>query len=59
MWMGRTKLFDERIGVTLPKGKKAEIDSVLEDGEDRLDMVREAIDRLIASRLRKNKRLPK
>ncbi|MEP1930756.1 MAG: hypothetical protein ABJJ37_05730 [Roseibium sp.] len=40
----------------LPEGKTAEIDSVLSEDEDRLHMVREAVDKEIASRLRKKKR---
>lgn len=54
--MGRKKQFTEQIRLPLPEGKTAEIDSVLNEGEVRLDMVREVIDREIKSRLRKKKR---
>lgn len=42
--MGRKKLWDERLHLTLPDGAKARIDAVLAEGEDRLDLIRKAID---------------
>lgn len=41
---GRRKLWDERVHVTLPKGARARMDAVLYEGEDRLDLIRAAID---------------
>ena len=50
--MGRTKLWHENINLTLPKGAKARMDSVLEEGEDRLDLIRAAIDKEVKRRER-------
>lgn len=50
--MGRRKLWHENINLTLPKGAKAQMDSVLLNGEDRLDMIRDAIEREIRRRVR-------
>lgn len=49
--MGRTKLFDEQLRVPLPAGSIARIDSVLEDGEPRLDLIREAIEKEVLKRM--------
>lgn len=48
--MGRPKQFHERLLLPLPKGETARIDLVLSDGETRLDMIREAIEREIKRR---------
>lgn len=48
--MGRKKLWAENINLTLPEGAKAKMDSLLEEGEDRLDLIRAAIDREIKRR---------
>jgi hypothetical protein len=40
---GRAKLWHENINLTLPKGAKAQMDAALEEGEDRLDLIRGAI----------------
>ena len=48
--MGRTKLWTERMHLTLPDGAKQRIDSVLEEGEDRLEFVRTAIEKEIKRR---------
>ena len=53
--VGRTKKFDARINVSTTKVKRAEIDAVLEPGEDRLDLIRLAIDKEIASRKARKK----
>jgi hypothetical protein len=50
--VGRKKLWHENINLTLPEGAKARMDAVLVEGEDRLDMIREAIDREIKRRQR-------
>lgn len=50
--VGRKKLFPEAINLSLPEGTKDRIDSVLDDGEERLAMIREAIDREIVRRER-------
>ncbi|WP_133637033.1 hypothetical protein [Zavarzinia compransoris] len=54
--MGRRKLWHESVNLTLPLGAKARMDSVLNEGEDRLDLIREAIEREVKRRERK--RLP-
>ena len=41
--MGRTKLWAERLNLTLPKGAKAQITAALVGDEDSLDLAREAI----------------
>lgn len=48
--MGRKKLWAENINLTLPEGAKAKMDSLLDEGEDRLDLIRAAIDREIQLR---------
>lgn len=50
--MGRKKLWAENINLTLPEGAKAKMDAALRDGEDRLDLIREAIDRELKRRER-------
>lgn len=53
--VGRKKLWHEAVNLTLPEGAKAKMDSVLEPGEDRLDLIREAIDREVKRRERLSK----
>jgi Arc/MetJ-type ribon-helix-helix transcriptional regulator len=48
--MGRKKLWAENVNLTLPEGAKARMDSMLEDGEDRLDLIRAAIERELKRR---------
>jgi hypothetical protein len=48
--MGRKKLWGENINLTLPEGAKERMDAVLEPGENRLDMIRTAIDREVIHR---------
>ena len=48
--MGRKKLWAEHINLTLPDGAKARMDAALEEGEDRLDLIREAIERELRRR---------
>lgn len=43
--MGRKKLWHEAVNLTLPEGAKAEMDSALQPGEDRLELIRAAIAR--------------
>lgn len=50
--MGRTKKWHENVNLTLPEGAKARMDAALRDGEDRLDLIREAIEREIKRRER-------
>ena len=50
--MGRTKLWAERLHLTLPAGAKDKIDAALQSGEDRLAFIRKAIEREIARRER-------
>jgi hypothetical protein len=48
--MGRKKMWSENINLSLPEGAKARMDSLLQAGEDRLDLIRLAIDREIRRR---------
>lgn len=50
--MGRKKLWDERILVPLAKETVDRLDTAREDGEDRLDVIRQAIDRELKRRER-------
>lgn len=50
--MGRKKLWDERMHLTLPLGAKDRIDAALREGEDRLAFIREAIERELKRRER-------
>jgi hypothetical protein len=50
--VGRKKLWHEHINLTLPERAKARMDAVLEDGEDRLDLIRSAIERELKRRER-------
>lgn len=42
--MGRPKQYNERLQVTLVDGTTGRIDALLEDGEYRLDFIRQAIE---------------
>ena len=48
--MGRKKLWSENVNLTLPEGAKARMDSALEEGEDRLDLIRAAIEQELKRR---------
>jgi metal-responsive CopG/Arc/MetJ family transcriptional regulator len=48
--MGRTKLYGTRIVLPLPDETLAQIDELLTDGETRLDLIRDAIDRELKRR---------
>jgi metal-responsive CopG/Arc/MetJ family transcriptional regulator len=48
--MGRKKLWSENVNLTLPEGAKARMDAALEEGEDRLELIREAIERELKRR---------
>lgn len=50
--MGRTKQWHENINLTLPEGAKARMDAALNEGEDRLDLIRTAIERELKYRAR-------
>lgn len=50
--MGRAKKWHEAVNLTLPLGARARMDAVLSDGEDRLDLIREAIDKEVTRRER-------
>jgi hypothetical protein len=52
--MGRKKLWDERILLPLKSETLEKIDAALADGEARLDLIREAIDRELKRRGRKS-----
>lgn len=54
--MGRKKLWAENVNLTLPEGAKARMDAALEEGEDRLDLIRTAIDKELARREKAKKR---
>jgi Arc/MetJ-type ribon-helix-helix transcriptional regulator len=51
--VGRKKLWSENINLTLPEGAKARMDAALEEGEDRLDLIRAAIEKELKRRERK------
>jgi metal-responsive CopG/Arc/MetJ family transcriptional regulator len=51
--MGRKKINEEQIPARLPAGTLDRMDSVLEDGEKRADLIREAIERELKRRERK------
>lgn len=51
--MGRKKLWDERILLPLTSETLEQIDASLTEGEARLDLIREAIDRELRRRKRK------
>lgn len=53
--MGRKKLWSENVNLTLPEGAKARMDAVLDEGEDRLDLIRAAIDKEVKRRERRAK----
>ena len=46
----RAKRYPEAVALTLVQGAKARMDAVLEGHEDRLDLIRGAIDREVARR---------
>lgn len=48
--MGRKKKWDERLHLTLQEGAKARMDAALEKGEDRLALIRTAIERELKRR---------
>ncbi|GJD66644.1 hypothetical protein MPEAHAMD_6842 [Methylobacterium frigidaeris] len=48
--MAPRKVRHENINLTLPKGAKARMDAVLQQGECRLNMIRAAIDKEVAHR---------
>jgi hypothetical protein len=50
--MGRKKLWTEQVRLSLPEGAKERMDAVLEEGEDRLDLIRGAIDKEVVRRER-------
>jgi hypothetical protein len=50
--VGRKKLWAENVNLTLPEGAKARMDAALDEGEDRLDLIRAAIERELARRSR-------
>lgn len=54
--VGRKKLWRENVNLTLPEGAKARMDALLKDGEDRLDLIREAIERELKRREREAKK---
>lgn len=51
--MGRKKLWDERILLPLATETLEQIDASLEEGEARLDLIRQAIERELKRRRRK------
>jgi hypothetical protein len=52
--MGRKKLWDERILLPLKSETLERLDGLLAEGETRLDLVREAIDREMKRRERRS-----
>jgi hypothetical protein len=52
--MGRKKLWAERLTLPISTEMLAQIDAMLADGEARLDLIREAIERELKRRGRKS-----
>ena len=52
----RVKRWVEAVKVTLERGATARIDAVLQDGEDRLDLIRGAIDTEVTRREKRARR---
>lgn len=52
--MGRTKRWAEDMQARFPEGTFARIEAALKEGEDRTDFVREAVERLLKQRERRN-----
>ena len=52
----RAKRWVEAIKVTLEQGATARMDAVLQDGEDRLDLIRGAIDKEVTRREKQARR---
>lgn len=52
--MGRKKLWEERILLPLKTETLGRVDAALRDGEARLDLIREAIDRELKRRERRS-----
>lgn len=48
--VGRKKRWSENVNLTLPEGAKARMDAALQDDEDRLDLIRTAIERELSRR---------
>lgn len=55
--VGRKKEWTEQLRLPLAEGTTERIDAVLSEGEPRLDMIRDAIEREIKRREREAKRL--
>ena len=53
---GRAKVMHEYVNLSLPSGSKARMDAVLQDGEDRLDLIRGAIDTEVTRREKRARR---
>ena len=51
--MGRKKLWPERLTLPLTSEMVADMDAALQDGESRVDLIREAIDRELQRRKRR------
>lgn len=51
--MGRPRINEEQMPARLPAGTLDRIDAVLEDGEKRADLLREAVERELKRRERK------
>lgn len=52
--MGRTKKWEEDMQARFPKGTFARMAAVLGEGEDRTDLVREAVERELKRRERRS-----
>ena len=57
--MGRRKKFSERMVASFVTGTLARLDAALRPGEDRTDLVREAVDDKLAARERLHKPIHK
>lgn len=56
--VGRKKLWTERLLLSLAEGTTARLDAVVGEGEDRLAVIREAIEEKLAQRERAKRKKP-
>ncbi|KTR06881.1 hypothetical protein NS365_05455 [Aureimonas ureilytica] len=55
--VGRKLRYPEHINVAVPEGTKARLDALLDDGEERLSLIRDALEREIRRRERLSKKI--
>lgn len=55
--VGRKLMYPEKINLAVPEGTRERLDALLEPGEDRLEMIRDAIEREARRRERLAKKI--